>query len=138
MDRNSSNGTTPRVVRLNNDYTNQQLEKQRKKSTAPKRKFLGLILITVVIVLAIPTYGLVKSFQSLEKARVTQTKTISESKDIRYQASSQAALIKNMQNSLYMQKYARARYQLMKPGEKVFTFPSSSTKVPTQEAGAGN
>lgn len=123
----------PRVVRLNNDFTNQQLASQGQAKKNPKRKFLGLILITVVIVLAIPTYGLVKSFQSLQSARATQIKTISQSKDIKYQASSQAELIKNMQNAIYLQKYARARYQFVKPGEKIFTTPSSSSSVATQK-----
>ncbi|MDR0300224.1 MAG: septum formation initiator family protein [Streptococcaceae bacterium] len=126
MDQQTTKGT-PRVVRLNNDYTNEQLAKQRKKTAAPKRRFLGLILITVVVALSLPTYGLVKSFQALKESRTAQTKIISSSKEIRYQASSQAALIKNMQNPIYVQKYARARYRFTKSGEKVFTVPSSST-----------
>ncbi|HEY0221495.1 FtsB family cell division protein [Lactovum miscens] len=133
MDQQTNN--KPRVVRLNNEYTNQQMAKHRQTSSGPKRKFLGLILITVVIVLAIPTYGLVKSFQSLQSARTTETRTISQSKDIKYMASSQAELIKNMQNSVYLQKYARARYQFVKPGEKIFTTPSSSSSVATQNEG---
>ncbi|MDR2977604.1 MAG: septum formation initiator family protein [Streptococcaceae bacterium] len=120
----SENPNVPNVLRLNNEYTNRQLEKQRHKS-APRRKYLGLILITVVIVLAIPTYGLVKSFQTLEKAKVTNVQVVSQSKAIEYKVSSQSEMIKNLQNSFYAQKYARSRYLYTKPGEKIFTVPSS-------------
>lgn len=129
MDRQTNEpASVPNVLRLNNDYTNRQLEKQRRAS-APRRKYLGLILITVVIVLAIPTYGLVKSFQTLEKAKATNVQTISESKAIVYKVSSQSEMIKNMQNPFYVQKYARSRYLYTKPGEKIFTVPSSPLKT---------
>ncbi|GAB2025572.1 septum formation initiator family protein [Lactovum odontotermitis] len=128
MDQRTTNEpnvpNVPNVLRLNNEYTNRQLEKQRRAST-PRRKYLGLILITVVIVLAIPTYGLVKSFQTLEKAKATNVQTISESKEVKYKVTSQSELIQNMQNSFYMQKYARSRYLYTRANEKIFTVPSS-------------
>ena len=127
MDQQTNKSESPRVLRLNNDYTNAQLEKQRQALTRPRRKYLGLILITVVIVLAIPTYGLVQSYKTLQEARVTQVKTAASSKQVQYQATSQSELLKNLQNSMYMQKFARSYpYYYTKSGEKVFTTPSSS------------
>lgn len=123
-----SKSKNARVLRLNNDYTNAELEKQRQTSRAPRRKYLGLILITVVIVLAIPTYELVQSYQELKDARAVEVETISSSKEVEYQASSQSEMIKNLQNQMYMEKFARSNpYFYTKPGEKVFTTPSSSS-----------
>ncbi|MFV0556064.1 MAG: hypothetical protein ACK5LM_03040 [Lactovum sp.] len=121
-----------RILRLNNDYTQQELEKEKrlKIMNSPRRKYLGLILITVVIVLAIPTFELVQSYHELKEARIVETETLSSSKEVEYQASSQSEMIKNLQNQMYMEKFARSNpYFYTKSNEKVFTTPSSSNNA---------
>lgn len=126
-----------RVLRLNNNYTREQLRKQSQAQLAPKRRYLGLILVTVVIVLTIPTYGLIRSYQTLKKAEVTNIKTSQQSEQFKYQVASESEMIKNMQNNFYIQKFARSQYFYSKPGEKIFTTPSTTQNSTTASAGTG-
>jgi cell division protein FtsB len=128
MDQETTEVQKPRVMRLNNDYTNSQLKDQAASVATPKRRYLGLILVTVVVVLTLPAYGLISSFHSLKEAQVTNTKTVQQSSQVQYQASSEAQMVKNMQNSYYIQKYARSEFHYALPGEKIFTVPSSVGK----------
>ncbi|MDR0297545.1 MAG: septum formation initiator family protein [Streptococcaceae bacterium] len=127
---NNENQQKPRVMRLNNDFTNQKM-KEQSQNVAPRRRYLGLILIAVIAVLTLPAYGLLSSFQGLEKARATNAKTTLQSSQQQYAASSQSELIKNMQNPYYIQKYARSEYSYILPGEKLFMAPSSSSSAPS-------
>ena len=124
-----------RVIRLNNNYTNEHLQQSTRTQLAPRRRYLGLILITVVIVLAIPTYGLIQSYQTLKKAEITNAKAIQQSKQVEYQAASQSEMIKNMNNNFYIEKFARSQYFYTKPGEKIFTTPSTAQSSTTADVG---
>jgi cell division protein DivIC len=131
-----ADGRKNRVLRLNNDYTNEQLKKQQ--PITPHRRYLGLILVTVVIVLTVPTYGLIQSYQSLQSARNSLATTTAQSKQTDYQASSDQQLIKNMRNNFYIEKFARSQYAYSLPGEKLFTTPSSGLGNSTTGSGSSS
>ena len=56
-----------KIVRLNNEFTTQQLNQiQQINNQVPKRRYLGLILVAVILVMVLPTINLVKSYQTLQ------------------------------------------------------------------------
>lgn len=56
-----------KIVRLNNEFTAQQLNRiQTNNKQVPKRRYLGLILVAVILVMILPTINLVKSYQTLQ------------------------------------------------------------------------
>ena len=57
-----------KIVRLNNEFTTQQLNQmQQTNKQVPKRRYLGLILVAVILVMVLPTINLVKSYQNMKK-----------------------------------------------------------------------
>ena len=49
-----------KIVRLNNEFTAQQLNRiQTNNKQVPKRRYLGLILVAVILVMILPTINLV-------------------------------------------------------------------------------
>jgi len=138
METRGQNSRTPRVVRLNNDYTNDEIRRQSSGQKGPKRRYLGLILVTVILVLTVLAYGLLQSYKGLKSSEVTNQKTIQQSSLTSYQMTSESLMIKNIQNPYYAQKYARAQYHWSKTGEKIFLVPAtnqSSTAANTANQG---
>jgi len=126
MDQSTNKQTTPKIVRLNNDFTNRQLAKQSRQAKIPKMRYLGLILITIVLVLTIPTYGLIKSYQSLQDQIKLNQQTLASSKQLDSQTKLDKDLVNNMKIPAYEMKYARSQYFYTKPNEKVFKTSASS------------
>ena len=89
---------------MNNKYIKDEsqrkrfLEEERKK----RNRFMGLVLILVMLLFILPTYNLAQSYQSLQ-----------DKKDI----------AKKLKDDDYATKYARAKYSFSKDGEFVYTIP---------------
>ena len=115
----------PNVVQLNNDYIKDEQLKRRYEveENAKRHRFMGGLLLIVMLLMILPTYNLISSYHKLQekKARVIQLK-----KD--YQAVSEAvkekkALADSLKNIEFAAKYARAKYYYSKEGEIIFPVP---------------
>ena len=113
------------VVQLNNDYIKDEQLKRRYEveENAKRHRFMGGLLLIVMLLMILPTYNLISSYHKLQekKARVIQLK-----KD--YQAVSKAvkekkALADSLKNKEFAAKYARAKYYYSKEGEIIFPVP---------------
>ena len=115
-----------KIVRLNNEFTTQQLNQiQQTNNQVPKRRYLGLILVAVILVMVLPTINLVKSYQTLQSRLELKAKYEEKSVVLDKQLAIEKANIAKLKDPIFIEKYARLRYY-SKDGEKVFLIPESS------------
>lgn len=115
-----------KIVRLNNDYTAQQLAQMKVQSKqVPKRRYLGLILVAVILVMVLPTINLVKSYQTLQNRLALKAEYEKKSVVLESQLAIEKANIAKLKDPVFIEKYARLRYY-SKDGEKIFLIPELS------------
>ncbi|MGO2939488.1 MAG: FtsB family cell division protein [Pseudolactococcus laudensis] len=115
-----------KIVRLNNEFTTQQLNQmQQTNKQVPKFRYLGLILVAVILVMVLPTINLVKSYQTLQSRLELKAKYEEKSVVLDKQLAIEKADIAKLKDPIFVEKYARLRYY-SKSGEKVFLIPELS------------
>ena len=115
-----------KIVRLNNEFTTQQLNQiQQINNQVPKRRYLGLILVAVILVMILPTINLVKSYQTLQSRLELKAEYEKKSDALDKQLAIEKADIVKLKDPIFIEKYARLRYY-SKDGEKVFLIPELS------------
>ena len=115
-----------KIVRLNNEFTTQQLNQiKQTNNQVPKRRYLGLILVAVILVMVLPTINLVKSYQTLQSRLELKAKYEEKSVVLDKQLAIEKANIAKLKDPIFIEKYARLRYY-SKDGEKVFLIPELS------------
>ena len=115
-----------KIVRLNNEFTTQQLNQiQQTNNQVPTRRYLGLILVAVILVMVLPTINLVKSYQTLQSRLELKAKYEEKSVVLDKQLAIEKANIAKLKDPIFIEKYARLRYY-SKDGEKVFLIPELS------------
>ena len=100
-----------KIVRLNNEFTTQQLNQiQQTNNQVPKRRYLGLILVAVILVMVLPTINLVKSYQTLQSRLELKAKYEEKSVVLDKQLAIEKANIAKLKDPIFIEKYARLRY----------------------------
>ena len=115
-----------KIVRLKNEFTAKQLKRMQKNNKqVPKRRYLGLILVAVILVMILPTINLVKSYQTLQSRLELKAEYEKKSDALDKQLAIEKADIVKLKDPIFIEKYARLRYY-SKDGEKVFLIPELS------------
>ncbi|GAB2023226.1 hypothetical protein RyT2_23000 [Pseudolactococcus yaeyamensis] len=115
-----------KIVRLNNEFTTQQLNQiETTQQQVPKRRYLGLILVAVILVMVLPTINLVKSYQTLQNRLALKSEYEKKSVALDKQLAIEKADIVKLKDPVFIEKYARLRYY-SKDGEIVFLIPELS------------
>ena len=113
------------IVQLNNQYIHDEAQRRRylEAERRKKNRFMGWVLILVILLFILPTYNLVQSYQTLlerrEKLVELQKKYDELSKEKDYQAN----LAKRLKDDDYAAKYARSKYFYAKEGETIYNIP---------------
>ena len=113
------------IVQLNNQYIQDEAQRRRylEAERRKKNRFMGWVLILVMLLFILPTYNLVQSYQTLlerrEKLVELQKKYDELSKEKDYQAN----LAKRLKDDDYAAKYARSKYFYAKEGETIYNIP---------------
>ena len=113
------------IVQLNNQYIQDEAQRRRylEEERQKKNRFMGWVLILVILLFILPTYNLVQSYQTLlerrEKLVELQKKYDELSKEKDYQAN----LAKRLKDDDYAAKYARSKYFYAKEGETIYNIP---------------
>ena len=95
------------------------LMKERQK----RNRFMGWVLILIMLLFILPTFNLAQSYQQLLQRRQqladlqTQYKTLSDEKD------KETAFATKLKDEDYAAKYTRAKYYYSKSREIVYTIP---------------
>lgn len=113
------------VVQLNNDYIKDETLKKKYElqENTKRHRFMGWLLLLVMLIFILPTYNLIGSYQKLQKKKETVVKLKQDYKDISHTVKEKKELANRLKNDDYAAKYARAKYYYSKKGEIVFSIP---------------
>ena len=113
------------IVQLNNQYI--QDENQRRRYLAEERRkknrFMGWVLILVMLLFILPTYNLVQSYQTLLERRQKLVELQEKYDELNREKEYQENLSKRLKDDDYAAKYARAKYFYAKEGETIYNIP---------------
>ena len=104
------------IVQLNNQYIQDENQRRRylEEERRKKNRFMGWVLILVMLLFILPTYNLVQSYQTLLERR---------QKLVELEEEYQENLSKRLKDDDYAAKYARAKYFYAKEGETIYNIP---------------
>lgn len=116
----------PNIVQLSNQYINDENTKKRyvEEENRKRNRFMGWILIVVMLLFILPTYNLVKSYQTLQE-RKEQVVSLQKSYDkLVVGTDAEKLLADRLKDDTYVEKYARAKYYLSRSGETIYPLPN--------------
>ena len=113
------------IVQLNNRFI--QDENQRRRYVDQERRkrnrFMGWVLILVILLFILPTYNLYQSYQTLLQRREQYSKLKEKYQTLSEEKVYQSDIATKLKDDSYAAKYARAKYSFSKEGEYIYTIP---------------
>lgn len=114
------------IVQINNRYI--QDEHQRRKYQNEERKkqnrFMGWVLILIILLFILPTYNLAQSYQTLQKRKQQYVQLQEQYQQTLEEEEYQKDIVEKLKDDEYAAKYARAKYSFSKDGEYIYTIPN--------------
>ncbi len=116
----------PNIVQLNNQYiTDENLKKRyREEKNLKKNRFMGTVLVFVMLLFILPAYNLVSSYRNLQERKDEVVKLTKEYQSLTKETQQEKLLVEQLKNEDYVEKYARAKYYLARQGETIYPVPS--------------
>ena len=113
------------IVQLNNQYIQDENQRRRylEEERRKKNRFMGWVLILVMLLFILPTYNLVQSYQTLLERRQKLVELEEKYDELRREKEYQENLSKRLKDDDYAAKYARAKYFYAKEGETIYNIP---------------
>ena len=113
------------IVQLNNQYIQDENQRRRylEEERRKKNRFMGWVLILVMLLFILPTYNLVQSYQTLLERRQKLVELQEKYDELSKEKEYQENLSKRLKDDDYAAKYARAKYFYAKEGETIYTIP---------------
>ena len=113
------------IVQLNNSFIQNENQRRRylMKERQKRNRFMGWVLILMILLFILPTYNLAQSYHQLLQRRQqlsdlqTQYQTLSDEKE------KETAFATKLKDEDYAAKYMRAKYYYSKNREAVYTIP---------------
>ncbi|WP_000164669.1 septum formation initiator family protein [Streptococcus sp. SK643] len=117
---------TKNIVQLNNSFIQNEHQRNRylMKERQKRNRFMGWILILIILLFILPTFNLAQSYNQLLQRRQqladlqTQYQTLSEEKD------KETDFANKLKDEDYAAKYMRAKYYYSNSREVVYTIPN--------------
>ena len=108
----------PNIVQLNNQYiTDENLKKlYREEENLKKNRFMGTVLVFVMLLFILPAYNLVSSYRNLQERKDEVVKLTKEYQSLTKETQQEKLLVEQLKNEDYVEKYARAKYYLARQG----------------------
>lgn len=113
------------IVQLNNQYIQDENQRRRylEEERHKKNRFMGWVLILVMLLFILPTYNLVQSYQTLLERRQKLVELQEKYEELSKEKEYQENLSKRLKDDDYAAKYARAKYFYAKEGETIYNIP---------------
>ena len=113
------------IVQLNNQYIQDENQRRRylEEERRKKNRFMGWVLILVMLLFILPTYNLVQSYQTLLERRQKLVELQEKYDELSREKEYQENLSKCLKDDDYAAKYARAKYFYAKEGETIYNIP---------------
>ena len=110
---------------MNNSFI--QNETQRRKYLMEERqkrnRFMGWVLILIMLLFILPTYNLAQSYQQLLTRRQQLSDLKKQYQDLSDEKDKEANFANKLKDETYAAKYSRAKYYYSKTWEEVYTIP---------------
>ena len=113
------------IVQLNNRFIQDEnqcrryVDQERRK----RNRFMGWVLILVILLFILPTYNLYQSYQTLLQRREQYSKLQEKYQTLSEEKVYQSDIAAKLKDDSYAAKYARAKYSFSKEGEYIYTIP---------------
>ena len=113
------------IVQLNNQYIQDENQRRRylEEERRKKNRFMGWVLILLMLLFILPTYNLVQSYQTLLERRQKLVELQEKYDELSKEKEYQENLSKRLKDDDYAAKYARAKYFYAKEGETIYNIP---------------
>ena len=110
---------------MNNSFI--QNEHQRRKYLMEERqrrnRFMGWVLILIMLLFILPTYNLTQSYQQLLERRQELADLKKQYQELSDEKDKESNLATKLKDETYAAKYLRAKYYYSKSWEEVYTIP---------------
>lgn len=115
----------PSVVQLNNEFIQNENQRLRfeEEEIRKRHRFIGFIMVIIVLLFILPTYNLMSSYVDLQKKKENIVQLHKDVKELTEQMKDKKALAEQLKNEEFILKYARAKYYYIRDGEVVYSTP---------------
>lgn len=116
---------TDKIVQINNRYIKENQDNQRRIEAYDRKqhRFMGGVMILVILLFTLPTYNLFHSYQNLKNQRKQLDHLKKDYSQLLDEVKEASTLATKLQDEDYAAKYVRAKYSYSKDGEFVYTIP---------------
>ncbi len=112
-----------RIALLRREVTRLSVEGQSYDMRRSHR-FMGIVMIFVILLFMIPTYHLAISYLHLQSQKATIQRLEKEKNSLSKQTKAEEKLASQLNDISFVEKYARAKYYYSKSGESIYPAPS--------------
>lgn len=115
----------PNVLQLNNQFIQDENQKRRFEDEELRRRhrFLGYILVIIMLLFTLPTYNLISSYVDLQKKEAEIESLKKDYKELSKATEAKKAFAKQLKNEDYILKYARSKFYYARDGEVIYATP---------------
>ena len=114
------------IVQMNNRYIQDEPQRRKYQNEEQKKqnRFMGWVLILIILLFILPTYNLAQSFQTLQKRKQQYVQLQEQYQQTLEEKEYQKDIVEKLKDDEYAAKYARAKYSFSKDGEYIYTIPN--------------
>ena len=114
------------IVQMNNRYNQDEHQRQKYQNEERKKqnRFMGWVLILIILLFILPTYNLAQSYQTLQKRKQQYVQLQEQYQQTLEEKEYQKDIVEKLKDDEYAAKYARAKYSFSKDGEYIYTIPN--------------
>lgn len=114
------------IVQMNNRYIQDEHQRRNYQNEEQKKqnRFMGWVLILIILLFILPTYNLAQSYQTLQKRKQQYVQLQEQYQQTLEEKEYQKDIVEKLKDDEYAAKYARAKYSFSKDGEYIYTIPN--------------
>ena len=114
------------IVQMNNRYIQDEHQRRKYQNEEQKKqnRFMGWVLILIILLFILPTYNLAQSYQTLQKRKQQYVQLQEQYQQTLEEKKYQKDIVEKLKDDEYAAKYARAKYSFSKDGEYIYTIPN--------------
>ena len=114
------------IVQMNNRYIQDEHQRRKYQNEEQKKqnRFMGWVLILLILLFILPTYNLAQSYQTLQKRKQQYVQLQEQYQQTLEEKEYQKDIVEKLKDDEYAAKYARAKYSFSKDGEYIYTIPN--------------
>ena len=113
------------IVQMNNSFIQNEHQRRRylMKERQKRNRFMGWVLILMILLFILPTYNLAQSYDQLLQRRQQLTELKEQYQTLSDEKDKESAFAAKLKDEDYVAKYARAKYYYSKKRESIYTIP---------------